>query len=100
MRASSKPVYDKTSHCSNRTMHCEQALEKSNTSLEDGRGKENQSCPNSAKDKNGKQTPGKRTGSFKTSVKRTPINTETTTKCAESPKLQVYTILQFTRESM
>lgn len=90
---SSKPVFDKISHCSNRTMHSEQALEKPNTSLEDGRGKENRSCPNSAKDKNDKQPPEQRTCSFKTSAKRTPINT--TGKCADSPKLQVYTIWQF-----
>ncbi|KAI8542182.1 hypothetical protein RHMOL_Rhmol08G0118900 [Rhododendron molle] len=84
---SSKPVFDKISHCSNRTMHSEQALEKPNTSLEDGRGKENRSCPNSAKDKNDKQPPEQRTCSFKTSAKRTPINT--TEKCTDSPKLQL-----------
>lgn len=83
---SSKLVSEKISHSFNdRPTRGEQALEKPNSSLEDSRGKENRSCPNSAKDKNDKQPPEKRTHS----VKRPPIKAESLEKCADSPKLQV-----------
>ncbi|CAL5369519.1 unnamed protein product [Camellia sinensis] len=47
----SKPISDRIGHCSNRPINGKQALKKLNSSLDDGRGKENRSCSHSAKDK-------------------------------------------------
>lgn len=95
---SSKLVSEKISHSFNdRPTHSEQALEKPNSSLEDSRGQRESLSPNSAKVKNDKQPPEKRTHS----AKKPPIKAESLEKCADSPKLQVYTKnCSFRRESI
>ncbi|THG20721.1 hypothetical protein TEA_005828 [Camellia sinensis var. sinensis] len=77
----SKPISDRIGHCSNRPINGKQALKKLNSSLDDGRGKENRSCSNSAKDK---PSPEKKIPS----LKRPPIKSESMEKCIDPSKLQ------------
>ncbi|KAL7231834.1 hypothetical protein ACSBR2_009963 [Camellia fascicularis] len=78
----SKPISDRIGHCSNRPINGKQALKKLNSSLDDGRGKENRSCSNPAKDK---PSPEKKIPS----LKRPPIKSESMEKCIDPPKLQL-----------
>ncbi|KAA8531719.1 hypothetical protein F0562_006564 [Nyssa sinensis] len=80
-----EPVTDRTGHCSNRLTNGKQTSKKVNSASEDWRGKENQSCPNSAKDE---QSPEKKIPTSKTPVKRPPIKPESVEKCTGRSKFQ------------
>lgn len=67
-------------------------LNSSSSHLEDGRGKENRSCTNSMKDK---QSPERKSPKVVTPVKRLPIKNESSDKCLDPLKLQVYNDLWF-----
>lgn len=67
-------------------------LNSSSSHLEDGRGKENRSCTNSMKDK---QSPERKSPKVVTPVKRLPIKNESSDKCLDPLKLQVYSDLWF-----
>ncbi|XP_038721899.1 uncharacterized protein LOC120014049 isoform X2 [Tripterygium wilfordii] len=85
--ASDTTISDRTGI--NRPSNGKQVSGRPNSSLslmEDGRGKENQSCCNSVKDK---QSPEKKAGKVVTPVKRIPIKNELAEKCADPSKLQL-----------
>ncbi|KAK9285093.1 hypothetical protein L1049_024278 [Liquidambar formosana] len=86
---SSDSISDRTGRCSGRFTNVKQILKKPNsnlTLLEDGLGKENRSCINSAKDK---QSPYKKTSKITAPVKRFPIKHELVEKCLDPLKLQL-----------
>ncbi|KAL3526761.1 hypothetical protein ACH5RR_011417 [Cinchona calisaya] len=66
-------------YCQDKPTNGEQVLKKSNSPVEERLGKENQSWPNSGKDK---PAPAKKAPPLKSSIRRTP------TKLEDSPKLQ------------
>ncbi|XP_052197771.1 uncharacterized protein LOC127804789 isoform X2 [Diospyros lotus] len=79
-------ISDQTSNSLGPSMNGKQTPNKLNSSLEDGRGKENRSCSNSEKEM---QYPENRTPSKKTPVKKPPVKPELIQKCIDSPRLQL-----------
>ncbi|CAK7337639.1 unnamed protein product [Dovyalis caffra] len=87
---STDPIIERSGQSSNRPANGgKYASGKPNSSsslVDDGRGKENRSCINSAKDK---QSPDKKTGKVLTPVKRIPNKRESEEKSLEPSKLQL-----------
>ncbi|KAF8405074.1 hypothetical protein HHK36_009971 [Tetracentron sinense] len=85
----SDTISDRTGPCSNRSTNEKQALKKPHSSLnfsEDGQGKENQSCINSAK--NNKPSPKQKAQRIRTPVKRPTTEHGSAEKCLDPLKLQ------------
>lgn len=83
---SSDPVCDQDEHSSDRHVNGKQFLQKLDTSLEDGLGKENQLCTNSTKVK---QFPENNSAIARTPGKRPPSKPKSAENCVDFQKQQV-----------